>query len=136
MITSHPSPDELRAGFRRLLASCRPKLLQGEIVEVPCPGSLGVASLSIVPQLIARHPGPVGTLQHDVTLRTLSSASLIVLAAGERRTMVSQPQLVLRDLEAIFSELVVRDPQFQQTPRFAAIARSLRPLVQAHSKSP
>jgi hypothetical protein len=103
VITSHPSPDELRAGFRRLLASCGPKLLQGEIIEVQCPGSIGVASLSIVPQLTARDPGAAGTLQRDITLRAFS-------------------RLVLRDLEAIFSELVVRDRQFQQTPKFAANA--------------
>jgi hypothetical protein len=129
VITSHPSPDELRAGFRRLLASCGPKLLHGKIIELQWPGSIGVAALSIVPKLTARHPGAAGTLQHDITRRTLSSATLIVPAAGERRTMVSQPQLVLRDLEAIFAELVVRDRQFQRTPRFAKIARSLWPLV-------
>src|SRR5580700_1707528 len=93
-----------------VLTSYRSKPLQGEIVELQCPGSIGAASLSIVPQLTARHPGAAGTLQRDV------AATLIVPAAGERRTIVGQPQRVLRDLEAIFSELVVRDRQFQQTP--------------------
>jgi hypothetical protein len=132
----HPMPDELRAGFRRLLAVYQPMLLVGEIIKMRSQGSVGPAVLTILPHAVAgvsakqqRKARETGKLRLKTELFTLSSATLIVRDAGRQTTAVGKPNLVLRELEAIFNELVVRDPQFQTTPKFAAIATSLAPLV-------
>jgi hypothetical protein len=43
--------------------------------------------------------------------------------------VIGAPHRVLRDLEAVFTELVARDRQYQTTPTFAKVAHALAPLV-------
>jgi hypothetical protein len=135
VVSTHPHPDELRDGFRRLLALHRSKLLLGQTVEIRPPGRARPMMLSIVPHTETIAPAQVRATTTNTTnmltkpARTLSSATLVIPGAGERTTVIGAPHVVLRDLEGVFNQLVTRDRQFQRSPKFAGIAGSLAPLV-------
>lgn len=131
---SHPMPDELRAGFLRLLTSCKPMLLVGNSVMIRLED--GPAILSILPfssGAAATGNKWKGTESNDLRTGekpfTLGSATLFVRGAGQKTTAAGESHVVLWDLEVVFAALVVRDRQFQTTPAFKHIARSLVPLV-------
>jgi hypothetical protein len=120
---SHPLPGELRAGFRRLLTSCKTMLLIGDSVRIRLED--GPAILSILPlRSEAAATGKwKGTRSNDLRTGeeplTLGSATLFVRGADQKTTGTGESHVVLWDLEAVFAALVVRDRHFKPRQRFS-----------------